>query len=59
MCGPVVKIRGPGMPSAAIIAPQLLELLVPLARIAKRGDAMTELPQRELRIVLDVEVRDR
>src|SRR6266540_4300165 len=37
--------------------PQLVELLVPLTRVAKRGDAMTELPQRELRVVLDVEVR--
>ena len=27
--------------------------------IAKRGDAVTQLPQRQLRIVLDVEVRDR
>src|SRR2546426_8175042 len=35
-------------------ATQLVELLVPLTWIAKRGDAMTELPQRDLRIVLDV-----
>ncbi len=38
-------------------ATQLDELVVPLSRVAERGDAMTELAERELRIVLDVEVR--
>ena len=36
---------------------QLEELLVPLPGIAERGDAVRELPQRQPRIVLDVEVQ--
>ena len=38
-------------------APQLLELLLPLAGIAERGDAVAQLPQRQLRVPLDVKVR--
>ena len=36
---------------------QLDELLLPLAWIAEARNAMTELPERELRIVLDVKVQ--
>ena len=38
-------------------ATQLDELVVPLTRVAERGDAMTELAERQLRIVFDVEVQ--
>jgi hypothetical protein len=37
--------------------PQLDELVVPLPGITKRCDTVTELPQRQLRVVLDVEVQ--
>ena len=57
MCGPVVKILGPPDAVRRDHPAELVELLVPLARIAKGRDTMTELSQRELRIVLDVEVR--
>jgi hypothetical protein len=33
------------------------ELVVPLSGIAERGDAVTQLPERQLRIVLDVEMQ--
>jgi hypothetical protein len=36
---------------------QFDKLFVPLSRIAERSDAMTQLPQRQLRLVLDVEMQ--
>ena len=60
MWGPAVWMRGPRGRRCRIIALQAVEVLVPLARVAERGDAVGELMQRELRVgraVLDVEVR--
>ena len=37
--------------------PQLVELVVPLTRVAERGHAVAQLPQRQLGIVLDVEMQ--
>ena len=57
MCGPVRAIRGPASRSAVTKRAQRLVLLDPLPRVAEAGDAVRKLPQRQLRIVLDVEVQ--
>ena len=57
MCGPAVKMCGARQVIGGNHAAELDEFVVPLAGIAERGDAMAELPERELRVVLDVKVQ--
>ncbi len=47
----------PGQTVVGDHRPQSLELLLPLPRIAKRRDAVAQLPQRHLRVVLDMEMQ--
>ena len=56
MCGPVVKMCGPDRWSASDHGAQLVELFVPLPRIAERGHPVAQLTQRKPGIVFDMEV---
>ena len=57
MCGPVVKMRGPGRLSAAIRRRSSSNFSFHCPGSRNAVIAVTELPQRQLRIALDMEVQ--